>query len=308
MPPSFVCLTPNPAVDRLLHLGAPLAPQRLNRVARVEEGAGGKGTNVARVLSALGANAAAAGFLGGHNGSKYRSLLAADGLEGIFVDVSGDTRECQIVLDGTGHPTEINDPGPVVDYDDWQRLVERLPAAQLIVSGSLPPGIAPREFAGFLQHATAITGTRPVVDTSGPFLTAAIAARVALVKPNLAELRASAGPTVDPFAYAAEVSRETGVEVLLTLGPDGAMHFGRQHVTRVAAPRVEAVNPVASGDSLLAAFMWARAAGWDVASALRLGVAAGAANAQAGGAARLRREDVFGLLERVGPATDTSVA
>ena len=58
-------------------------------------------------------------------------------------------------------------------------------------------------------------------------------------------------------------------------------------------------NPVASGDCLLAAFIWARSEGWSLTDALRLGVAAGAENAADGGGARLTRAGVMTRLETV---------
>jgi tagatose 6-phosphate kinase len=292
----FLALTPNPALDRTLTLAGGLEPHRLKRV---REAAGGKGVNVARVLRALGAEVVVAGFLAGWNGRKFRALLAQEGLTGHFAEVAGETRECHILL-GPGrhpteasHPTEVNEPGPHVSGRDWSRLLGKLPPGTPVISGSLAPGLRPEEFADILTSFM----PRPVVDTSGAALRAALEVGVALVKPNLAELGAITR-TPNPSVRDARALFETyGTPILLTLGAAGAAYIGEE---RCAArpPPVAAANPVGSGDSLLAAFLWARHEGRSLEAALRFGVAAGADNARQGGA-RVTKEGVLELASQV---------
>lgn len=293
-------MTPNAAIDRILHLNQPRALHGLNRVARAIESAGGKGMNVARVLRGLGAEVSVAGFLAGLNAARFRALLERDGLAGHFVTVTGETRECQILVDGRGEPMEINDPGPLAAADDWERLAAELPEGRLVISGSLPPGLSPEEFGEFLTELAKRRGEAPVVDTSGPYLVAAVAAGAALVKPNEHEIGLLSG-TPDPVEAALEVYARTGVPVLLTLGAVGAAYVGGESVF-VPAPVIDAVNPVASGDCLLAAFLWASASGWPAGEALRLGVAAGAANAKSGGGGRVGGAQVFEQFAQVAEA------
>ena len=287
----FFTLTPNLALDRTLTLSRPLTPETLHRVREVREAAGGKGVNVARVLKVLGADVTVAGFLGGFNGQKFRHLLGQEGLTGLFETVGGETRECHILLDAHAHPTEVYEKGPVVTKSDWRRLVKRLPVGQVIVSGSLPPGISPADFRELLRELQ-----NPVVDSSGDALRAALEAGVALVKPNRAELDSVIPVTGDGVGEAKTIFEHYGVPILLTLGADGAAYVGKE-VQVCPAPKVEVTNPVASGDSLLAAFLWARAVGWSVKRALQLGVAAGAENAASGGGARISKAGVMRWLE-----------
>lgn len=287
----FVALTPNPAIDRTLELAGPLEPGRLHRVRSVREAAGGKGVNVARVLSAFGAEVTAAGFLAGSNGAKFRRLLERDGLRGAFREVAGETRECTIVVGGGDHPTELNEAGPAVAPADWRALQERAPEGSWIVCGSLPPGLGVAAFGDLLRELP----RPPVVDAGGAALRAALEAGVALVAPNRSELAALAPRSRGGVAEARALYERYGVPILLTLGAEGAAYVGDE-VHRAAAPPVEAVNPVGSGDALLGAFLWARAAGWPIDEALRLGVAAGAENAAAGGGARISVERVMARL------------
>jgi 1-phosphofructokinase family hexose kinase len=298
---SFVCLTANPAIDRRLWLNRSLKPGNLNRVAKVHESAGGKGMNVARTLTALGAQPVSTGFLAGLNGTRFRALLQAEGLTGKFITIAGETRECQIVIDGSSQPTEINDPGPHVTSADWQRLLAELPPGQLLISGSMPPGISDVQFGEMIHEVIRLRGEAPTVDTSGSYLAAAIEAGAALVKPNERELLAISPAGLDALSAAKELHERTGVEVLLTLGSAGAAFFGDDAV-QVSAPKLTTANPVASGDCLLAAFVWARARGGDTREALRLGVAAGAENANVGGGAKVTEAGIAAMLTRVPPA------
>ena len=288
----FVTLTPNLALDRTLELSQPLSPTELHRVKHVREVAGGKGVNVARVLKTLGAEVTVAGFLGGFNGQKFRSLLRAEGLKGHFAEVTGETRECHILLDSHAHPTEVYEKGPTVIPEVWRDLVQTLPAGQLVISGSLPEGVSPADFCVLLGELP----RKPVVDSSGEALKAALEAGVALVKPNRSELNSILPVKNDGLNEARALFETYGVPVLLTLGAEGAAYIAEETHT-VPAPKVEVVNPVASGDSLLAAFLWARAQGWTLERSLQLGVAAGAENAAVGGGARLSREGVMDRLE-----------
>lgn len=291
----FITLTPNLALDRTLTLNSPLTPENLHRVGKTSEVAGGKGVNVARTLRVLGAEVTVTGFLGGFNGHKFRHLLTQEGLTGVFGEVEGETRECHILLDGRSHPTEVYEGGPLVTAGDWRLLIERLPAAQLIISGSLPAGLAPDTFGKLLQELP----HKPVVDSSGHALRVALEAGVALVKPNLAELQSllsvsNNSVSSNGITEAGTLYDVYGVPILLSLGAAGAAYVAEETLI-VSAPKIQVLNPVASGDCLLAAFVWARAEGWSLLDALRLGVAAGAENAAAGGGARVTQA---GILRR----------
>ena len=78
----FVTLTPNPALDRVLRLSAPLTPRELHRVGTVREQAGGKGVNVSRVLRALGAEVATGRF-----GAQMKVSLTNDGPFTVLLEV-----------------------------------------------------------------------------------------------------------------------------------------------------------------------------------------------------------------------------
>jgi tagatose 6-phosphate kinase len=274
--PPIVAFTPNLALGRTLELDRQLTPEKLHRVRVTHEAAGGGGVNLARVVKALGGEVIVAGFLAGWNGKKFQQQLSREGLSGIFQEVEGETRECHILLDGRLHPTEVYEPGPTVSIKDWEALVQKLPSGKIVVSGSLPPGITPEIFRTLLREFP----SRPVVDTSGPTLVAALEARVALVKANHAELAGVISRESARVKDAIELFQQYQTPILFTQGARGAALIDNESYW-AKPPEVTVRNPVCSGDSLLGAFLWELAQGHTPAEALRMGVAAGAENARA---------------------------
>jgi fructose-1-phosphate kinase PfkB-like protein len=94
------------------------------------------------------------------------------------------------------------------------------------------------------------------------------------------------------------VNRGVGIMVV-TFGRDGAIAATKEGIWRSRPPEIEFVSAVGSGDSFAAAFVYALASGGSVSDALKLGTAAGAANAMYFGAGFCRRADIDDLLERV---------
>lgn len=293
----IIALTPNLTLDRVLSLDRPLVAGQLHRVPHLTVAAGGKGVNLARAVRALGGDVTVAGVVGGFNGQKFEQLMLQEGLTGVLEHGEGETRECHILLGEAGqHPTELYEAGPTFQPSAVQRLVARLTEAPLsaglvAVCGSLAPGTSKAAFTTFLGQLR-----RPVVDSSGVGLQAALDARVALIKPNEHELEGLIGNA--SLQATRDLYRRTGVAVLLTLGQRGAAYVG-QEIWQATAPTIEARNPVGSGDSLLGAFLQARQAGQSIQEALRLGVAAGSANAMLGGPLNLRAEVIHQLLPQV---------
>ena len=85
-----------------------------------------------------------------------------------------------------------------------------MPAADVVViSGRLPSGAPLDGFARAHRARPARSDRQVVLDTSGPALPAALAARPTVVKPNAAELRECTGES-DPTAAPPGRSRSGG--------------------------------------------------------------------------------------------------
>lgn len=77
----------------------------MNRANIARTDASGKGVNVARVLSQLGAHAVHLTHAGGPNRDWFLSLCAADGLSVEWADSGSEVRICTTVIDSQARPT-----------------------------------------------------------------------------------------------------------------------------------------------------------------------------------------------------------
>src|SRR5439155_27255012 len=247
----ILTVTLNAALDVTYHVDA-LVPHTAHRVRTVTERAGGKGINVARVLTILGEPAVATGLAGGATGTRIRTLLdtpataattttAAAGMTGAtptgggvappgpadrsgesvphaFVGIDGESRRTVTVVGG-GDATGFWEPGPVVTGEEWTDFLGRyrgmLAVARVVVlSGSLPPGLAPDSYARLIALARE-AGVPAVLDTDGEPLRLGIEAGPDLAKPHAAELaplRAHPATGIAAVTAAADTPRDLGAK------------------------------------------------------------------------------------------------
>lgn len=290
----IVTLTLNPCLDRTLWVGEFGGPAR-----REEWQTGGKGVNVARVLAALGVRSLAVCPLGGAAGDKFLSLARGEGVEVLPVPVKPETR----VIDTRVRERDFEQR---VDYragselsdaelDELEgRLFSVLPGARaLVVAGSASCGRAAGRVPGILRRAREM-GVQTALDSNGPALLEGVRGLPDLLKPNEGELVSLVG---SPEPDAAEELIKSGVgAVLLSMGARGCCLIREGVQKYCPAPRIEAVNPVGSGDSFLAGFLYAAFKGYSDERSMMIACAAGAANAGAFPAARVSRSDIEMVL------------
>jgi tagatose 6-phosphate kinase len=263
----------NPTLDLTYDVDR-LVPGTTHRVAPAAARAGGKALNVARVLAALGEDVRVVGL-------GPADLVAAWAAEpgappARWVTVAGASRRTIAVVERGGpRVTSFNDPGPVVATAAWTRLLgmvsAHLPAAALVLSGRLPPGLPDAAYAVLVRLAQA-AGAAVIVDTSGPALAHALAAGPDLAKPNLhelaelaelvgqAEVAEVAGPprstTVPAVAKAARSLRDGGVgAVCVSLGARGLVAATDAGCWWARPPEVAAGNPTGAGDAVVASLV-----------------------------------------------------
>lgn len=306
----ILTVTMNPAIDTAYQLDQ-LVIDDVNRVAP-KKTAGGKGLNVSRVLMQLGNDVLATGLLGGHMGSYMRTLMDADGIANDFTSIAGETRVCISVLH-EGNQTELLESGPKVLPEELgafkAKFAELVAHANCVtISGSLPAGV-PSDFYVCLIAMAAEQGAPVLLDTSGAALDAALEAEVkpTLVKPNLTEINALLGTSltpenVDELAAALKAdARFADIEwVVVSMGAAGSFAFHGDKVYRVVVPPIEAVNATGSGDSTIAGFAHAIAAGANDVTLLKTGNTCGKLNAmdpQTGHLVIDRWDEVYNSVE-----------
>lgn len=310
---TITTLTPNPAVDLYAEVDRVVADEKL-RCRDPRRDAGGGGINVARVVGRLGEEVRAVYPVGGPTGRRLRELLAQE-VDSVPVEVGGDTREDLTVGEaGSGRQFRFIMPGPELAREEGERLRDAAldPAPDyLVASGSLPPGL-PTDFYAELARRAREAGSRVVLDTAGEALEAALEAGVFLLKPNLRELGHIAGRDIsrdpDQEEVASElVSRGAARVVVVSLGAAGVLVVGPGVTERVPAPTVPIRSRIGAGDSSVAGITLALARGEDLMTAVRLGVAAGAAAVMTPGTELCRRSDTERLFRQLRGRADDGV-
>jgi len=283
----IVTVTLNPAVD----ISYPLDQLKIdagNRVSEVSKTAGGKGLNVARVVGLLGGDVAASGFIGGSLGDFIRSEIREQGIADRFVGIAGETRNCIAILH-EGNQTEILEAGPEIsssERDDFlAKFDEFLDEASVVtLNGSLPAGLD-GDFYGELIKRAKSAGKPVFLDTGGSVTKEILSgeAKPFLIKPNESEFAELVGVS---SLSKAEIVKELdgsifdGVQwVVVSLGKDGALVKCGEDLYEASIPDIEAVNPVGSGDSVIAGLALALERGYSTERMISYGLTMGVLNA-----------------------------
>lgn len=282
----ILTVTLNPSVDISYPIDA-FQLNTVNRVQNVTKTAGGKGLNVSRVLKQLDESVAATGFLGGALGAFIRGELEKLVVHDHFVACKGDTRNC-IAIIHDGKQTEILEGGPTIT-DEKEAFLRQFKqsaeeAALITISGSLPKGLSTDFYNELLTIAAKLE--KPVLlDTSGDALKNALEneAKPFLIKPNEEEIAGLLKidlQTEEAIIQALDHSLFEGVAwIVVTLGAKGALVKHGGQVYRVTLPSVEAVNPVGSGDSVIAGFASGLSKALPTVELIRYGITMGLLNA-----------------------------
>lgn len=268
-----VCL--NPALDVTYSVTA-LQPGTSHRVRAVHRRPGGKGVNVASVLTQQHVPALVTGLAGRSTGDDLIAGLDAAGIPHRLLAISASTRQTVTIV-SEDDATVLNEPGPKITDAEWQvfsalfaSLLEN--AEAVTMSGSLPGG-APDDAYGQLVTLCRHAGVPVILDCEGPALTTALPAGPDIVKINEREAAAATGaPTTSTHTVvaAAGVLQAAGaIEVVITRGADGAVAVtsSGRYVTHPA----ETVpgNPTGAGDAFTAGLVAATAEGTDWPTRLR---------------------------------------
>jgi 1-phosphofructokinase family hexose kinase len=203
------------------------------------------------------------------------------------------------VLDPTSNAyTEINEWGPEVGDEELDMLSDKLSyltqSAEFVVfSGSLPRDVQPDVYADLIREANR-RHLLTVLDAEGEALRLGIKAEPYLVTPNMREAESLVGREfVDDADLASgldEIAALGARNVIITLetGCYALLREDRTEIrVRATAPPVEPISGVGAGDTLLAGFISARAAGKPFDDAIKIAVGAGAASVLEAGAGRV---------------------
>ena len=283
-------LTLNPAIDYVVGVDS-LNEGKINKVARENVYAGGKGINVSTVLKNLNLESVALGFIAGATGRMLEDMLRIQGINTDFVVLPSGMTRINVKLSDSKKETEINGRGPIIDEAALTCLYDKLANIGdediLIMSGSIPgtmPESALSDICSFFRKRNCIA--KIIVDTSSKAMLSTLEYNPVLVKPNNHELGAMFGVEITNFEdarkYALKLKDMGAKNVLVSMGSQGALLIdenGGCH--RTSAPTGKVINSVGAGDTTVGAFAALLASGdvIDYDMAVRYCVAAGSATA-----------------------------
>lgn len=299
----ILCVTCNPCLDKTLTV-PPWQPGDSVRGREVREVVGGKGNNVARALSRLGRSARPVTFLGGAVGAHCEALLRDDdGLDPLITPVEAPTRVILTVRTGSSaDQTAFFDPDPAITGAEAEAMFHRVEGAlteggveALTLSGSSPSPATHSLYADLV--ALARSRKVPVLlDTYGPALDAIWGFWPDAIQLNrreaAAHLRQPSASDADIFALLDSWARHGVRTALVTDGPRPALILSQDRHLRVLPPAIDAVNPIGSGDCLLAGLTDALLSGLEPDATLRHALACAVANALVWEAGAIDPEEV----------------
>lgn len=280
-------VTLNASIDKAYHMTQKIENGTVMRVANTYNSAGGKGLNVARVVKLCGSDTKATGLVGGYNGQYLESLLAADGISYEFEHINGETRSCINVLDPGYGSTEYLEGGCEVTSKEEAAFLERFPeiikdSDVVTISGSAPRGMGTDIYQRMIRIAKD-QGKKVILDTSGEYLEKGLESQPTMVKPNKDEIEMlfdiKVNSQEDVIEYAGKIYEKGIPYVVISLGGDGALLICEKGIFQGKPPKLEVVNTVGCGDSMVGAFAVGLERNMEPEDALKYAVAVASANA-----------------------------
>lgn len=280
-------VTLNASVDKAYHMNQTIENGTVMRVASTRNSAGGKGLNVARVAKLCGADIKATGLVGGYNGKYLESLLNQDGIFYEFEHIRGETRSCINILDAGYGSTEYLESGCEVTLEEETAFLERFPeiianSNVVTLSGSVPIGMG-TDIYRKLVYIVKKLGKKVILDTSGELLEKGMEALPTMVKPNKDEIEMLFHTKIkskeDVIKYAKEIYEKGIPYVVISLGSDGALLMCEKGLYQGRIPKIDVVNTVGCGDSMVAALAVGLESNMEPEDSLKYAVAVASANA-----------------------------
>ena len=280
-------VTFNPSIDYVVSVDN-FIPGALNRTNKEMIFPGGKGINVSLVLSNLGVENTALGFVAGFTGSYIQELLVSRGIQTDFIVVDNGTSRINIKLQSDSNKeTEINGIGPDISEAYVDELLCKLNQLQegdiLVLAGSVPTSM-PSAIYRLIMHRLQQKNVEVIVDATNNLLRNVLEYHPFLIKPNhheLGELFDKVLNSNEEIIACAKSLQEQGARnILVSMAEKGAILVTEDNKVLIAkAPSGKVINSVGAGDSMVAGFVAGYLKNGSYTEALQYGLCTGSASA-----------------------------
>ena len=275
-------ITFNPALDYVVKV-KDYKEGKVNRSFDEKLLPGGKGINVSQVLSNLGIENTALGFVAGFTGSEIERLLEEKGVKCDFIRLQEGNSRINVKLKAEKE-TEINATGPKITEKDVERLFKKLEKLKngdfLVLAGSIPKGIDSKIYSRIMEKCRNIN---VIVDAEKELLKEVLPLKPFMVKPNHIELGemfdAVINTSDDAIKYAQKLIEMGAENVLVSMAEKGGVFVNKEKSFYIEAPEGKLVNSTGAGDSAVAGFLAGYIETKDFEKAFKMGICAGSASA-----------------------------
>jgi len=302
----ILTVTVNPLIDKTYFVER-MQHNAIQRVNNIKQMPGGKGVNVSRMLKTLGTPADTFVVCGGYSGRIFRNMLDREGLKTIAFERKSPTRYSTAVFEtGSGRKTVFIEEADKLTFTETQALKDAilkiLPRyTYLVLSGSFPGTHS--DFYADLITAGKKHGVITYLDTYGDAFLKGTEAAPFFVKPNRHEFESAFERKLETeadYECAFQFLALKGIElIVITDGAGGFRAFYHNRIFKVAPPAIDEVNPVGSGDAVVAAIVYGLRTEMDTEDMLRLAAAAGCANAAQYSVCYCSRETIRNYLPEI---------
>jgi len=318
--PSLVVFAPSPILTIMVEAIDSAQPE-------IHLHAGGQGFWVARMAALLGGDVCLCCSLGGESGAVLRGLITRESVDLRSIE-RASPNGVYIHARRGGERVELARTEPLAmsrhEADELYgvALSAALDARVALLTGVDPPTVLDSDIYRRLAGDLRSNGVLVVADLTGDLLRAALTGGVDLLKISEEELArespyglASLGEQLQELDRLHKAGAGT---VLISRADEPALVFdgASGRYLELKGPRVEALEPRGTGDSMFAALGTSLASGHEMGDALRMAMAAGCLNATRHGLGTGTRDEIERLSRHIeieelnvpGPARHGSTA
>ena len=254
-------VTFNPSLDYIIRVNH-FQTGEINKTYYENILPGGKGINVSIVLSNLGHDSTALGFMAGFTGKEIENRMNNFGCQTDFIQVKNGLSRINVKMK-SDNETEINGMGPKITDENIQELFEKLDKLTkediLVISGSIPSTLPDDIYERIMQHLQD-KHIKIIVDATKNLMMNVLKYKPFLIKPNNHELGELFDVTLNTqdevIPYALKLQEMGAQNVLISMAGQGAVFIDEQKtIHKSPAPKGTVVNSVGAGDSMVAGFI-----------------------------------------------------
>jgi tagatose 6-phosphate kinase len=303
----ILCITLNPIIDKILKVDK-FRQGGSAHSTEIKLFGGGKGNNVARVLKGLGIDVLAFNLLGGFEGSQLKAILDTEGIKNDEFVIKGRTRIHNFILEETsGRLTDIYEPSPEIAAGEKRLILKKIKnlikfSRFVVISGSSPGQLAEDIFFETVIAANK-NGLKTIVDTSGNALKIALKGRPFLIKPNKEETEEIINKKIknqNDIIDALDFYESEGIKIsVISMGRLGAYIRYEGKTFKAQTPDVAAANSFGSGDCMVAGFIKGILQDMPIENIIKIGMAAGTANAVKTDIASISQRDINEYMPQI---------